>query len=125
MAKIVLTGGKFNRVHPGHVWLLKRAKELGFLIIVLAHDKHNKRPYAHPAAKRKKMIEALGIADKVVIGSPNSFVGVVKKYKPGMIVLGYDQKLPDIATGDYIQQHKIAVIKLKKFGGHSTRKLRA
>ena len=36
--KVVLTGGKFNRIHPGHVWLLKKAKKLGYLVVVLAHE---------------------------------------------------------------------------------------
>lgn len=123
--KIILTGGKFNKIHPGHIWLLKKAKELGYLIVVLANDKHNNRSYAVSAKKRKKIVEELDIADKVVIGSPSSFVGVVKKYKPHLIVLGYDQRLPDVETGDYIQEHKITVIKLKKYGTHSTRKLGA
>ena len=121
--KIVLTGGKFSRIRPGHVWLLKKAKELGYLIVVLAHDRHNKRAYSVTAAKRKKAFQDLDIADKVVVGSPKSFVGVVKKYKPDIIVLGYDQRLPDIETGDYIQKNKIIVIKLRKHGTHSTRKM--
>lgn|SRR3989338_839080 len=123
MKKTILTGGKFNRIHPGHVWLLNQAKQLGYLIVVLANDKHNKRTYSVPASQRKKAVEALKIADKVVIGSPKSFVQVVKKYHPNIIVLGYDQRLPDIETGDYIAKKKIKVIKLKKHGTHSTRKI--
>jgi len=122
--KVVLTGGKFNRIHPGHVWLLKKAKKLGYLVVVLAHEKHNSRGYAVPAAKRKKALQDLGIADKVVVGSSKSFVGVVKKHKPDIIVLGYDQKLPDIETGDYIREKKIIVIKMKKHGTHSTRAMK-
>ena len=120
--QIVLTGGKFNHIHPGHVWLLKKAKKLGTLVVVIAHDRHNKREYAVPAKTRKKQIENLNIADKVVIGSPTSFVAVVKKYKPQVIVLGYDQKLPP-GTEDHIKKHKISIIKFKKYGSHSTRKL--
>ena len=60
--KIVLTGGKFNRIHPGHVWLLKKAKKLGYLLVVLAHDRHNKRDYASAARTRKKEIENLKAA---------------------------------------------------------------
>ena len=75
--KTVLIGGKFNHIHPGHIWLLKKAKKLGKLVVVIAHDSHNKREYALSAKQRKKNLEALKIADKVVIGSPTSFFGVV------------------------------------------------
>ena len=123
--KIILTGGKFNKIHPGHIWILKKSKRLGTLVVVLAHDKHNKRSYAVSAGKRKKMIESLRIADKVVVGSSTGFVGVVKKYKPNVIVLGYDQKIPDKITDDYIKKNKIKTIKFKKYGSHSTKKLHA
>ena len=121
--KIILTGGKFNKIHPGHIWLLNKAKKLGYLVVVLAHDKHNRRSYAMPAKERKIMIEKLKIADKVVVGSPKSFVGVVKKYKPNVIVLGYDQKLPDKVTEEYARKNKIKIIRLGKYGRHSTRNL--
>lgn len=121
--QIVLTGGKFNHIHPGHVWLLKKAKELGYLIVVLANDRHNKRPYAISAAKRKKALQNLKIADKVVVGSPKSFVNVLKRYKPNIIVLGYDQRLPDIETGDYAREHRIIVVRMKKYGSHATKKI--
>lgn len=121
--KIILTGGKFNKIHPGHVWLLKKAKKLGHLIVVLAHDVHNKRPYAVSAEKRRKQLEALGVADKVVIGDKRKFVKVVKKYKPNVIVLGYDQKIPDEETSDYIKKHKIKIIKFRKHKDYSTGKM--
>lgn len=121
--KTILTGGKFNHIHPGHVWLLKKAERLGRLIVVLAHDKHNRRSYAVKAKIRKKNLEKLKLADRIVIGSSTGFVGVVKKYKPNIIVLGYDQKIPDKITEDYIKKHKIRVVRFKKYGRHSTRKL--
>ena len=123
--KTVLTGGKFNKIHPGHLWLLKKAKKLGKLIVVLAHGKHNNRPYAVASKIRKKNLEKLKIANKVVIGSSKGFVGVVKKYKPNIIVLGYDQRIPDKITEDYIKKSKIKIIRFKKYGSHSTRNLHA
>jgi len=123
MKKVILTGGKFNRIHPGHLWLLKRAKKLGYLVVVIANDSHNKKPYAVPANKRKKMIEALDIADKVVIGAPKKFVRVVHRFRPSVIVLGYDQKLPDKETKEAVKKMKIRVVRFKKYGRYRTRKL--
>lgn len=113
---VVLTGGTFNSLHPGHEYLLKKSKILGdYLVVVLAHDKHNKKPNAMPAKIRKRNVEKLKIADTVVIGSPNSFVGVVHKFKPKIIVLGYDQKLPDEETKKAVKKMKIKVVRFKKY----------
>lgn len=119
--KVVLTGGKFNRIHPGHVWLLKKAKRLGYLIVVLAHDSHNRRAYVLPSKARKRNLEKLGIADKVVVGSPKSFVAVVKKFRPGIIILGYDQKMPDMETSEYAKNRRIKIIRFRKHKDYSTR----
>jgi len=121
--KVILTGGKFNRIHPGHSWLLKKANKLGYLVVVLAHDSHNRRSYAVSAGKRKKSLESLGIADKIVVGDEKSFVKVLEKYKPNVIVLGYDQKLPDKETQEWIKKNKIKIVKSSKHGEYSTRKL--
>ncbi len=119
---IVLTGGKFNRVHPGHKWLLRKAKKLGYLIVVVAHDNHNKKNYALPAKVRARKLRSLRIADKVVIGSPTSFVATVKKFKPEVIVLGYDQRLPQ-GVSDYVKKKKIAIAKFNCHRDFKTRKI--
>ena len=101
----------------------KKAKKLGYVIVVLAHDDHNKRPYAVSADMRKKSMKKLDIVNKIVVGDRKSFVKVVKKYKPNIIVLGYDQKIPDKITEDYIRQRKIKIMRFKKHGKHSTSRL--
>ncbi len=92
----VLCGGRFNFLHSGHEYFLKGAKKHGdYLIVVIAHDAHNlKKEERKQMEERKKQIEDLGIADKVLIGDPEDFFKVVVKEKPQVIVLGWDQKLP-------------------------------
>jgi len=120
--KTVLTGGKFNKIHKGHVWLLKKAKKLGYLVVVLAHDSHNSRSYAVPARTRKKQLEELRIADKIVIGDRKKFVKVLQRFHPSCIVLGYDQKLPDSETKEWVKKHRTRIIKFRKHGDYRTRK---
>lgn len=114
--KKVLVGGCFNRIHPGHIYFLREAKKLGDkLIVVLANDKNNKKPYAFSAEKRKKTLESLNIADKILIGEPNDKTRIAKKIKPDFIALGYDQKvIPGL--------EKFKHIRIKKLGSYSTRK---
>ncbi|MBI5060748.1 MAG: adenylyltransferase/cytidyltransferase family protein [Candidatus Aenigmarchaeota archaeon] len=112
--KIVLCGGCFNHLHSGHLYFLKTAKSLGdriaglngyrsMLIVVVSNDKLNKRKYgkkAMLAEARKKNIEKLRIADKVVVGQhPADFKKTIKKFKPDIIVLGYDQNIELGRTG--------------------------
>jgi cytidyltransferase-like protein len=120
MKKIVLCGGCFNVVHEGHEWFLKRARALGdCLIVVIASDVHNKKPYARPASARARSLRMLGIADKVIIGSSRSFFSTVSKVKPKIIALGYDQTLPrDVAKK--IEELQIKVKRLPRYKRIST-----
>lgn len=120
--KIVLIGGKFNTIHKGHLWFLKKAKALGDgLVVVLANDVHNKRPYALPAAKRKKLLAATKIPDRIVVGDRKNYFKVIGKFRPAVIVLGYDQKLPP-RTRSRIKNLGIKIVKLRKHGNYSSRK---
>ena len=112
--KKVLAGGCFNKLHPGHVYFLKKAKAMGYLIVVLTNDKNNKKPYAVKAKKRKNNLEKLKIADRILIGHATDFSKTVEKVRPDIIVLGYDQKLG-------MKIDKIRVKRIKKFGRYSSR----
>ncbi len=92
----VLCGGRFNFPHSGHEYFLKKAKAYGdYLIVVIAHDSHNiKKSEIVEMEKRKENMEKLKIADEVVIGDSENFFKVVEKYRPQVIALGWDQKLP-------------------------------
>ena len=114
--KKVLAGGCFNKIHPGHLYFLNKAKSLGdYLIVVLTHDKNNKKPYAVIARKRKNNMSKLNIADKIIIGHPTDFLKTVKKVKPDIIALGYDQKV------SLKINKKIKIRRIRKFGKYSSR----
>ena len=115
MKKKVLVGGSFNAIHPGHVYFLNEAKKLGDeLIVVLANDKNNRKSYAVSASKRKKLLKSLGIADKILIGDSKDKTKIIKKIKPDLVVLGYDQDTPKGLEG-------FKVVRINKLGDYSTR----
>jgi glycerol-3-phosphate cytidylyltransferase-like family protein len=87
------------------------------LVVVLSNDAHNRKPNAVPAAQRKKWIEALGIADKVVVGDSEGFADTVRREKPDVLVLGYDQRLPDPETEKTVQEMGIEVVVMPWFPG--------
>jgi FAD synthetase len=94
--KIVMAFGTFDVFHAGHEHFLKQAKKLGDeLIVVIAKDntvKNVKAEYPHEDEKqRMTKVKNSEIADKVVLGYDDDKYKVIKKYKPHVIALGYDQ----------------------------------
>ena len=94
--KIVLDGGVFDIIHPGHIHTLNAAKDLGdVLIVAIATDKTaqkmKKRPPLHNQELRRELVSYLSMVDRAVIGHEDDIFETVKEIQPSVIVLGYDQ----------------------------------
>ena len=94
--KIVLAGGVFDIIHPGHIHTLNAAKALGdVLVVAIATDKTaqkmKKRPPLHNQELRCELVTCLSMVDRAVIGHEDDIFETVKGIKPNIIVLGYDQ----------------------------------
>ena len=94
--KIVLAGGVFDIIHPGHIHTLNAAKALGdVLVVAIATDKTaqkmKKRPPLHNQELRCELVTCLSMVDRAVIGHEDDIFETVKEIKPNIIVLGYDQ----------------------------------
>ncbi len=105
-------------MHSAHLRLLRSARVLGDeLVVVLSNDSHNKKPNAVKAAQRKKWVEDLGIADRVVIGRPDGFAETLRRERPDILVLGYDQRLPDPETEAAVKEMGVEVVVMPWFPG--------
>lgn len=95
--KKVLVFGTFDGTHKGHLNFFKQAKKYGdYLIVVVARDETVKRlkgklPFRNEL-KRIKELEKCEIVDEIILGDKNNPYEVLKKVKPEVICLGYDQK---------------------------------
>ena len=94
--KIVLAGGVFDIIHPGHIHTLNAAKALGdVLVVAIATDKTaqkmKRRSPLHNQELRCELVSCLSMVDKAVIGHEDDIFKTVKEIKPNIIVLGYDQ----------------------------------
>jgi len=94
--KIVLAGGVFDIIHPGHIYTLNAAKELGdVLVVVVATDntavKMKKRKPLHTQEQRKELVNSLSMVDLCLIGQEDDIFKTVNHVKPQIIALGYDQ----------------------------------
>jgi len=94
--KVVLAGGVFDIIHPGHIHTLNSAKALGdVLIVVVATDKTaqkmKKRTPLHSQKLRRELVDSLLMVDLCVIGSEEDIFKTVDLVRPEIIALGYDQ----------------------------------
>ena len=94
--KIVLAGGVFDIIHPGHIHTLNAAKALGgILVVAIATDKTTKkmkkRSPLHNQELRRELVSCLSMVDKAIVGHEDDIFQTVKEVKPNIIVLGYDQ----------------------------------
>ena len=94
--KIVLAGGVFDIIHPGHIHTLNAAKALGgVLVVAIATDKTakkmKKRSPLHTQELRRELVSCLSMVDKAIVGHEDDIFQTVKEVKPNIIVLGYDQ----------------------------------
>ena len=109
----VFAAGCFNRLHKAHIRMLRSARSLGDrLVVVLAHDAHNHKPNAVPGALRLRRLRRAGVADFAFLGGRGGFAGSLRRIRPAILVLGYDQRLPDAATQDAIRALGIRVVVL-------------
>ena len=94
--KVVLAGGVFDIIHPGHIHTLNAAKALGdVLIVVIATDKTaekmKKRLPLHNQDQRKTLVDSLSVVDLSVVGHEGDIFKTVDLIRPQVIALGYDQ----------------------------------
>jgi FAD synthetase len=91
----VLATGTFEILHPGHLLYLEEAKKLGDeLFVVVARDKtvkNRKRTPIIPEEQRLRMISALKMVDRAILGSEKDMFEPLYSIKPDIVALGYDQ----------------------------------
>jgi FAD synthetase len=94
--KVVLCGGVFDLLHPGHVFFLERAKGEGdLLVVVVARDttvREKKRVPIIPESQRREMVEHLKPVDLAILGHEEDPLETVEAVRPDVIALGPDQR---------------------------------
>jgi cytidyltransferase-like protein len=109
--RVVLAGGVFDIIHPGHLHTLRGAKALGnVLVVVVATDttaqKMKKRIPLHNMELRRELVSSLSMVDHAMVGHEGDIFKTVEFVKPDIIALGYDQ----------IHQEKFIIDGCKKIG---------
>jgi len=116
--KTIMVFGTFDLVHKGHLSFFRQAKKLGDrLIVVAARDKSvfdAKRCWPKNKEKiRVKTLRKIDIIDKALLGSKtHNFYRTVRRFKPAVLALGYDQKPSIPALKKDLLKHRIKNVKI-------------
>ena len=89
---IVATGGGFDPLHKGHIRLLKEAKQLGDVLVVMLNSDHQLikkkgKTFFPSEEERKEIIESIKYVDKVIIdpGKDVTCEEALKLIKPDIL----------------------------------------
>lgn len=132
--KVVLAFGTFDILHVGHIKYLEGAKKYGSVLgVVIARDssirKFKGREPVINERDRLKIINSLKVVDFAVLGNEiknaNDKYKIIKKFKPDVVVFGYDQKINLDDLKLWLKQNKIntKIIKIKY--GHMPEKYKS
>lgn len=128
-AKKAVVFGVFDRLHPGHLYFLYHARlKAAELTALVARDsavRQLKRHSPHDKERvRRNRVRDTGLVSKAVLGDKKEGeYAVLKKIRPDLVILGYDQKGLEkdlrraMRAGDLpkIQLLKIRAYKPRKF----------
>jgi FAD synthetase len=94
----VMVFGTFDLLHPGHRSFLRAAESLGEVTVVVARSStvrsiKGKSPIESEGVRRNNVAKHFPSA-MVVLGEKADFLSPVRTYRPELILLGYDQRLP-------------------------------
>lgn len=94
--RVILAGGVFDVIHPGHVHTLRAARNLGDVLVVVVAtertaERMKKRRPLHDQDQRRDLVGALSIVDACLVGDEKDIFRTAKRVRPEIIALGYDQ----------------------------------
>lgn len=120
----VITYGRFDLLHWGHIRLLKRAKEQGdYLVVALSTDEFNslkgKKAY-HTYEERKMMLEAIRYVDLIIPENEwEQKQSDIETFRIDKFVIGDDWQ----GEFDFLKQY-CEVVYLPRTEGVSTTKIK-
>jgi rfaE bifunctional protein nucleotidyltransferase chain/domain len=126
---LVATGGCFDLLHTGHVRLLRQARQLGDVLVVLLNSdasvralKGPRRPVM-PDADRARVLSALACVDAVVIFDELSPEAALEQLRPDVWVKGGDYTEADLPEAVVVRRHGGEVVLLPTVAGYSSTNL--
>ncbi len=112
--RVVFTNGVFDLLHPGHVDVLRAAREAGDVLVVGLNSDASVRRLKGPTrpvraeADRAYVLAALRFVDVVTVFDEDTPLELVRRLVPDVIVKG----------GDYTEATIVGAAEVRARGGH-------
>ena len=113
-------------LHPGHISLLRQAKEsCDRLVVALNTDssvtklKGKGRPVQNQTA-RARVIASLSTVDLVVLFNDGTPMNLIRKVRPDLLIKGGDYRIDEVVGADLVQEYGGEVVLARVEPGYST-----
>ena len=123
---VVFTNGCFDIIHPGHIDLLERAKQLGTKLVVGINSdssvraiKGKPRPFLSQI-DRAIILKSLRSVDEVYIFDEPTPEKLIKEVRPDVLVKGGDWSKNEIIGADFVEKNGGKVFSLSLKDGYSS-----
>ncbi|PPR18753.1 MAG: Bifunctional protein HldE [Alphaproteobacteria bacterium MarineAlpha9_Bin7] len=124
--RIGFTNGCFDLLHPGHISLLRQAREsCDRLVVALNTDssvtklKGKGRPIQNQTA-RARVIASLSTVDLVVLFNEGTPLNLIRKVRPDLLIKGGDYRIDEVVGADLVQDYGGEVVLARVEPGYST-----
>lgn len=124
--KIVFTNGCFDLLHPGHIHLLHKAKELGNRLVVglnadvsVSRLKGPNRPILKEH-DRASIMGSLDCVDLVVIFDEDTPENLIRTLQPDILVKGADYRVKEVVGHEIVEAYGGTVELIPVIEGYST-----
>jgi D-beta-D-heptose 7-phosphate kinase/D-beta-D-heptose 1-phosphate adenosyltransferase len=124
--KVVFTNGCFDILHPGHIDLLRRARNLGDALVVAINTdasvrrfKGPRRPIT-PEQERGELLAGLEMVDFVCMFDEDTPLEAILKVRPDVLVKGADWGLDGIVGRNEVENWGGKVVAIPLVEGQST-----
>lgn len=124
--KVVFTNGVFDIIHIGHVDYLRRAKELGDILVVAINSDESVHRIKGPMRPivtqddRAFVVSNLKSVDYVCIFDEDTPYETIRLVQPDVLVKGADWKVEDVVGRDIVEARGGKVVTMKYLEGKST-----
>lgn len=115
-----MAAGVFDILHLGHVHYLTQAAQHGDeLVVVVATDasvRRRKRPPILPEDQRVRLVDALEVVDRAVLGHEEDHYKTVEEVAPDVIVLGHDDHHTEAEVLEELRARGLDGIRVERAG---------
>jgi len=125
-ARIVMTNGVYDLLHPGHVRYLQAARAEGdFLVVAVNSDRSVRaikgppRPIL-PEQERAEVIAALACVEAVVLFDEDTPAAIIEALQPDVLVKGADWAADRIVGRETVERRGGQVVRIPVEQGYST-----